>query len=88
MSRPHARPKHRISHTKSRNGCFACKNRRVKVLNDCCDSPFLQIKTDRNSVMKNDQYVVPAPSEEMNAPFQAYRGHVSSYGDNLLPVAL
>ncbi|KAJ5656880.1 hypothetical protein N7507_008830 [Penicillium longicatenatum] len=30
MSNLPRRPKHRISHTKSRNGCFPCKNRRVK----------------------------------------------------------
>ncbi|KAJ9230166.1 hypothetical protein C8Q69DRAFT_462722 [Paecilomyces variotii] len=28
--RPHIRLKQRVAHTKSRNGCFACKNRRVK----------------------------------------------------------
>ena len=30
--RPHIRLKQRVAHTKSRNGCFACKNRRVKVV--------------------------------------------------------
>ncbi|KAJ5934274.1 hypothetical protein N7466_003821 [Penicillium verhagenii] len=59
MSNLPTRPKRRIRHTKSRNGCFPCKNRRVKcdeerpicgacfVRNDECTFPPQQETRDR-----------------------------------------
>lgn len=80
----HLGPRHRISHTKSRKGCYTCKSRRVKVIGPKISNHCQQANC--TSVMKNGQYAELVRFEAMTAYFQSQLIHVTHHEGHLLLV--
>lgn len=75
------RPKQRISHTKSRNGCYTCKQRRVKVITDT-RRYSRSLMTDTTSVTRSGQRAVHVSFGAKTASTPIQEAHVTRQGDN------